>query len=157
MFRLISFIKKLSLLTIFLLIFSTTIRAEVILEDLNGHKIPFSSLLGKWVVINYWAPWCQPCLDEIPALNSFYEQNHNNKALIFGINFDASDIDEQKTQIERLGIKYPNLQKQSVRSLHLGNVGAVPVTFIFNPEGKLKYKFYGKQSLSKLNRIVKHA
>lgn len=154
MFRLIKSIKKYTIFMMFFMIFSTLTRAEILLKDLNGEEIPFSSLSGKWIVINYWAPWCQPCLDEIPTLNRFYEQNQN--VALFGINFDPSNLHEQRLKIEQLGIKYPNLQKESAESLNLGDIRGVPVTFIFNPQGKLKYKFYGKQSLSKLNRIVKH-
>ena len=50
-------------------------QSETVLHNLQGEDIAFSSLKGKWVFINYWASWCQPCIDEIAELNRFYEKN----------------------------------------------------------------------------------
>ena len=50
--------------------------SNIILKDVTGHSIPFDSLKGKWVVINYWASWCQPCVNEIKDLNRFYKNKN---------------------------------------------------------------------------------
>ncbi|MDU0354964.1 TlpA disulfide reductase family protein [Paraglaciecola aquimarina] len=54
---------------------------------LDSQKNSWSSLQGKWVVINYFAEWCVPCLREIPELNKFHQQ-HNPNILLYGVSFD---------------------------------------------------------------------
>ena len=80
-----------------------------ILEEMNGHSFSFSELAGKWVFINYWATWCQFCLDEIPEFNRFYE-HHKHNIQVFGVNFDALPIVRQQTLIKQLDIRYPSLK-----------------------------------------------
>ena len=61
--------------------------AQPLFTDLNGHNLSFSSFKGKWVFVNYWASWCQPCLDEIKELNKFYALQ-NPDAVLLAVNFD---------------------------------------------------------------------
>ena len=63
---------------------------EVILQQAPlGDNLIFSSLKGKWVYINYWANWCQPCLEEIAAFNQFYDKYKNKNIAVFGVNYDG--------------------------------------------------------------------
>lgn len=144
-------LRTISLLLI-LLTFSFPVFSKGFLKNLEGEKIALSSLSGKWVVINVWAPWCQPCLDEIPTLNRFAQKDN---IALFGINFDLVSPTEQKLKADELNIRYPMLSKSTLDELNLGDVSTVPVTFIFNPQGKLAYKLYGKLSYNKLSRLVK--
>ncbi|KTC64791.1 thiol-disulfide oxidoreductase ResA [Legionella adelaidensis] len=149
-------LKKLVLTLFLVACFPLIALADPILQELNGQEIPFSSLKGKWVFINYWASWCQPCLEEIPELNRFYKQHKNNKNVaIFAVNFDAPPIEEQKSLIEEFGIRYPALQKDPADELRLGLISGVPVTFVFNPEGKLMGRLFGGQTSNDLNAVLK--
>lgn len=56
------------------------------LTDVNGHQVALSSLRGHPVIINFWASYCQPCQDEMPLLNSFYQQHQADGLVILGIN-----------------------------------------------------------------------
>lgn len=127
--------------------------AEIKLTDLHGQKIDFSSLRGKWVLINYWASWCQPCLDEIAELNHFYENKKDTVAL-FAVNFDALTVEEQLDLVKKLRIHYPNLQNDPGSQLGLEHVKGVPATFIFNPEGQLSATLYGSQTLASLTKAI---
>ncbi len=142
------------------LLFSVSIsvlHAEVMLQDTHGNSTSFSSLKGKWVLINYWAGWCQTCLDEIPELNRFYQNHKKDDIALFGVNYDALPLFEQNSLIHRFNIKYPNLLKNPAAQLHLGDITGVPVTFIFNPEGKLVSTLYGGQSARTLEKTIKAA
>jgi thiol-disulfide isomerase/thioredoxin len=140
---------------LFLLIFLTFFaRAETTLTDLQGQKTNFSSLKGKWVFINYWASWCNPCLYEIKALNRFYARN-KEKVALFAVNYDAVPLKEQKYLAKKYQIQYPSLSRDPAKTLALGNINAVPATFIFNPEGKLIRTLYGEQTFRSLSRAMK--
>ena len=121
-----------------------------VLQDMSGQKISFSDLQGKWVLINYWASWCQTCIDEIPVLNNFYEKNKNNNVALFAVNYDALPIDMQQKLIKQFDIRFPSLIKDPSNALQLGDIRGVPVTFVFNPQGQLSDTLYGGQTLNSL-------
>ncbi|MES9935022.1 MAG: TlpA disulfide reductase family protein, partial [Sedimenticola sp.] len=49
--------------------------ADFSLPDLDGRTVKLSEFRGKWVVVNYWATWCPPCVEEMPELELFHSQN----------------------------------------------------------------------------------
>jgi len=144
-----------SLLTVFLLITTTTLsHAEVLLQETNGKNTSFSSLKGKWVFINYWAGWCQTCVEEIPEFNRFYQNHKKDPVVLYAVNYDSPPLHEQKNLIQKLNISYPNLLTDPAQALNLEDIRGVPVTFVFNPEGKLVKTLYGGQTAKSLDAII---
>lgn len=141
------------ILTFFLLT-SNAYAHTHILESTQGKKIPFSSLKGKWVYINYWASWCAPCLHEIPEFNHFYSHYKDKNIAVFGVNYDGLPLDEQLDVIKQFKLKYPSLAHDPKDMLRLGDIQGVPVTFIFNPEGKLHDVRYGEQTERSLSHYL---
>ena len=144
-----------ALLTTLILLFCTNATtAATSLKNLNGDEIALSSLKGKWVFINYWASWCQPCLDEIPMLNHFYEMHKAENIAVFAVNYDALPDNKQERLIKKFNIQYPSLRRNSIDALQLGPVSVVPVTFVLNPQGELSTTLYGGQTLDDLNEAM---
>lgn len=148
-----NYIKKYSIACLFFVGFLLQAYANTTLIDMHGKKIPFDSLKGKWVFINYWASWCQPCLDEIPALNKFNQTKPDN-VILFGVNFDALPLENQLQLIKKFNINYPGLSEDPSDTLQLGNVKGVPATFVFDPQGHLKTTLYGSQTVRSLNDAI---
>ncbi|MBA2710921.1 MAG: TlpA family protein disulfide reductase [Tatlockia sp.] len=146
-----SFLK--TILSFLCLTISAYSYSSVLLKDIGGQTIPFSSLKGKWVLINYWASWCQPCLDEISELNYFYEKN-KDKVALFAVNFDLLPLPSQIALIRKYKISYPSLQSDPAKALDLGDIRGVPATFVFNQNGKLQTTLYGGQSVASLKRAT---
>nr|WP_245614214.1 TlpA disulfide reductase family protein [Legionella massiliensis] len=128
--------------------------STVFLKDVTGQIIPFDSLKGKWVLLNYWASWCQPCLDEIVELNHFYKKN-KDKVALFAVNFDLMPLPSQIALIRKYKISYPSLQFDPARALDLGDIRGVPATFVFNPDGKLSTTLYGGQTEKSLKEAIR--
>ncbi|MDI9817966.1 TlpA disulfide reductase family protein [Legionella sp. W10-070] len=142
-----------SILILSLLLVNAVQAQGVVLKELNGKQIPFDSLKGQWVLINYWASWCQPCIDEIAELNRFYQHKKGQLAL-FAVNYDMLSLEEQLLLVKRYNIRYPSLEEDPARLLQLGDIPGVPATFIFNPKGKLSKTLYGPQTLASLNEAI---
>ncbi|RLQ21979.1 TlpA family protein disulfide reductase [Seongchinamella sediminis] len=103
---------------------------------------------GQWVVINYWAKWCKPCIKEIPELNALdrkYEQ-----VAVLGVNFDAVRGDELQAQISQLGIEFPILLEEPSSALGTPMPQVLPTTLILDPDGKLVATLVGPQDLASL-------
>lgn len=115
-------------------------RAEPVdfsLRDLDGEARTLSEFRGKWVVINYWATWCPPCLEEIPDLVEFHERHHARDAVVIGINYEDIPGPQLRAFAEEYSINYPVVQAEDMRPAHerLG-VGGLPTTYIISPEGE---------------------
>ncbi len=126
---------------------------EIVLLDLQGRQILFSSLHGKWVFINYWASWCHPCVNEIATFNRFYAMQ-NEKVALFAVNYDHLPLNEQHAMVEKYHIHYPSLQTDPSRILNLGDILGVPATFVFNPQGAFCKVLYGEQTLTALTKLI---
>ena len=138
---------------IFLSLLTQWTMADVILERLDGQRVPFQELKGKWVFINYWASWCAPCLKEIPSLNRLSEKE-KDRVVVFAVNFDAVSFPEQKKLSHKHRLRYPSLSQDPAKALQLEDIRGVPVTFVFNPQGQLSTTLYGGQSYQNLVRVI---
>ncbi len=146
--------RKILLTACMSLFFLTSANATSLLQEMSGHEFAFTDLHGKWVLINYWASWCQPCVDEIPELNRFYDANKQNNIAMYAVNYDALPINAQKILIKQFNIRYPSLKEDPSDTLRLGDIRGVPVTFVFNPQGELSDTLYGGQTMSSLRAAV---
>jgi peroxiredoxin len=126
-----------------------------IAHDQMGRAIETSSLKGKWIILNYWAAWCEPCAAEIPELNAFYQAHYKQDALVFGISFDPMDTKALKDYATTHQIAYPLLTTNI--GPHFGinqKVDAVPSTFIISPEGAVVKQLSGPQTKSTLEKLM---
>lgn len=122
------------------------------LRTIEGKLINMEKYRGKWVIINYWADWCGPCMKEIPQLNEFYRAHQGKDAVIFAVNYDQQPANQLKQTIQKMGIEYPSIIGNVASELELGDMPVVPATYIFSPDGELTYKLFGEQSKRSLER-----
>ncbi len=114
---------------------------------------------GKVLVVNFWASWCPPCVEEMPALDSLQQEYLQKNVLFVGIGIDSpSNIREflQKTPVSYPiligGMPGSNISKQ------MGNTqGALPYTVVINSKGKAVYTKLGKIDEDELNKAIKSA
>ena len=105
-------------------------------KDIDGKAHQFSEYKGKWVIVNYWATFCGPCVAEIPALNSVAKR-FKDKAVVLGMEAGETPTDELKQFMAQKKIAYPVIPTQDSTMFALGLVYGVPTTFIVNPEGEI--------------------
>jgi thiol-disulfide isomerase/thioredoxin len=113
------------------------------LPDLDGKQRTLSEFRGKWVVVNYWATWCPPCLDEIPELVDFHEQHKDKNAVVVGVDFEDIALPKLKTFVEDYFMSYPILHMKPGPKSELGVISGLPTSFLVSPEGKLVAKQTG--------------
>lgn len=111
---------------------------KVKLSELNSQPIDLEQFEGKTVFINFWATWCGPCIQEMPSIARAVEKLKNEN-IIFLL---ASN--EETSQIEAFAKKRNyNFHYVRVDNFEALNIQALPATFMFNPEGKLKFSEVG--------------
>lgn len=110
----------------------------------NGQTLSLESLRGKVVVLNFWATWCPPCIEEIPALNRLHRQLKGLPVEVVGIS-----VDDNWGEIEKLTMKRPvmfTLALDVPRGVPTRyGTSKFPETFILDKEGKVARKLIGAQ------------
>ncbi len=129
-------------------------KQETVLHDTKGNAIFVSSLKGKWVIINYWAAWCDSCIKEIPALNDFYQHNQDKNIVLYGVNYDRMPMNDLQDAMDKLHMTYPVVLEDPAETWPIYGIDALPVTFIINPNGNVVKKILGANTEKSLLAIV---
>ncbi len=105
--------------------------SDIKLTDLSGQPIDFSQYKDKVVLINFWATWCRPCLQEMPTLaNAQRQLKEEPIVFLFASNETLEQIDRFRSR-QSFDFQYVHLT-----NLEALNILALPTTFIFNPKGE---------------------
>ncbi|HYF97790.1 MAG TPA: TlpA disulfide reductase family protein [Coxiellaceae bacterium] len=121
--------------------------------DSNHNAINFNDYRGKWLIVNYWASWCKPCLIEMPTLNAFYK-SHKDSVMVLGVNFDGTDDQELNQIAKQHQIQYPLISTLNNAQLEEQDFSVLPVSFVFNPQGKLVQTLRGPQTAHNLQQLI---
>ncbi len=111
-------------------------------------------LRGQWVVINYWAPWCKPCIEEIPQLNALDAQY--SQVTVLGVNYDGASGAELEQQRQTLGVAFASVVDPAAQ-LGISRPVVLPTTLILDPQGQLVATLVGPQTLESLAKTTKQA
>jgi len=109
--------------------------ADFTLENLDGKPVSLSDFRGKWVIVNYWATWCPPCLEEIPDLVQLYEDNRDT-LVVLGVDFEEVNTEYLREFVDTHFMTYPVVRSEPLAVTPLGPVLGLPTTYIVSPEGE---------------------
>lgn len=117
---------------------------------MNGKPIHLSDLRGHVVVLNFWASWCQPCVDEAASLNALQQRISAIGGTVLGIDPDVNGEDEASYEkfLKDNGIVYPTYLDLSQQIAASYGTRMYPETYIIGPDGKLDRKIVGPQDWS---------
>jgi|TARA_B110000467_G_scaffold48430_1_gene44451 thiol-disulfide isomerase/thioredoxin len=126
------------------------------LTDTNGNIYTEKNTRGKYLVVNFWATWCTPCLKEIPALVKFYNENSGHVEIL-GLDFEPVDLPVIDDFTERFSINYPLVlfdKNNETEFTNFGEIVGMPTTLIYSPEGELLQTFMGEITIEDLDKFI---
>ena len=112
----------------------------LVLTDFNGGTFDLSRMRGKVVLVNYWATWCAPCRKEMPILDSFYRQHHDQGLELIGISVDHRQ-DFAKMRKVSGTLAYPTTSIDRVSDDGFGPPQGFPLTYVIDRQGVVRAQF----------------
>jgi cytochrome c biogenesis protein CcmG, thiol:disulfide interchange protein DsbE len=121
----------------------------------EGSTIVLSSLKGQVIVLNFWASWCHPCRDEAPGLRSAWERSRVQQRVLFlGVNEMDDEAGAQAFQRE-FQVTYPSVFDPSASLASDYGFLGLPVTYVIDAQGVMRYRFLGSVTESALVDAVR--
>lgn len=129
--------------------------AEFSLEDIQGKTHRLADYRGKWVLVNFWATWCPPCLDEIPELTSLYNAHQDKDLQVIGIAMDSGSSKKVADFAQAHGINYPVVMGDRKVTSQIGAVDVLPASYLYNPKGELVSYQAGEVTRASVEAYIK--
>ncbi|GAB4120461.1 MAG: hypothetical protein Fur0026_11580 [Sideroxydans sp.] len=107
-----------------------------VFQDMQGQSQRLVDYRGKWVLVNFWATWCPPCLEEIPDLVDLHRKHSKKDLVVIGIALDSS-AKSVRQFVERFKVNYPVVLGDYDLAEQVGEVEVLPTSYLYNPQGEL--------------------
>ena len=108
------------------------------LESLDGNTLSLQDFRGKTILLNFWATWCGPCKDELPAMQRLYEALRKDGVEIVAVSIDRDNKERVKEYIRKYNLTFPVLldPDQKIRKKYF--IMGLPTSYLIGVDGKLK-------------------
>jgi cytochrome c biogenesis protein CcmG, thiol:disulfide interchange protein DsbE len=111
----------------------------LMVQELNGQTFDLAALRGKVIVINFWATWCPPCRQEMPALDAFYRRYHGEGLEMIGL---AANRTHERSEVAKVmdAFSYPAAMLRDCKSNGFNDPTELPITYIVDAQGVVRAK-----------------
>jgi thiol-disulfide isomerase/thioredoxin len=125
-------------------------------NDLNGRRVSSADLLGKVVLIDFWATWCQPCKKEMPGYQNLVDRYGSRGFAVVGFKFDTmADTENPIIFAHRIRVHYPLAVASEDLRERFGGIEGLPTTMLYDRQGILRKKIVGFEYTSVVESELK--
>ncbi len=145
-------LRKISLLLVVMLFVSPAIAEGFSIVDSKGKTHRLQDYKGKWVLVNFWATWCPPCLEEMPDLQKLHEKRKD--VVVIGIAMEYKDPKYVLSFADDLLVTFPIVLGDSKIAAQIGRIDGLPTTYLYSPQGKLAAHNVGALTYQSVERYI---
>ena len=131
---------------------------DFLLYDLSGKPVSLKDYAGKPVVVNFWATWCPPCLQEMPWFEQLAKRYSGTGLTVLGLSTDIEGQTASRAKVvatvKRLGVTYPILLYDGSLKVKYGPVHLLPETFYINRKGVVVEDVWGHADKEGIERNI---
>ncbi|REK76898.1 redoxin domain-containing protein [Paenibacillus paeoniae] len=122
----------------------------------EGKDIKLSDLQGKKVILNMWASWCPPCIDEMPYLQAYYDDHQAEGVEVIAVNLTQAENNEDDVMrfIKDFELSFPVVLDRESRVANMYQVRTIPTTFILDSDGKVEQKIIGPLTYEMIDELM---
>ena len=115
---------------------------EIVLKDLQGRDVKLSDLRGKVVLVNFWATWCKPCKEEMPAMQASYDKLRDKGFVVLAVN-ELEDTARVAEHIRTHGHTFEVVMDHNNQVANMYGVVGLPASFLIDPQGIVRERITG--------------
>ena len=115
---------------------------EIVLKDLQGRDVKLSDLRGKIVLVNFWATWCKPCKEEMPAMQASYDKLRDKGFVVLAVN-ELEDTARVAEHIRTHGHTFEVVMDHNNQVANMYGVVGLPASFLIDPQGIVRERISG--------------
>ncbi|MEP7002209.1 MAG: TlpA disulfide reductase family protein [bacterium] len=110
---------------------------------IDGATVSRADLLGKVVLVNFWASWCGPCTVEMPAFERYYAERKDSGFVILGVWTQDADVFTMREQLRMSAITYPIVVGTAELIASFGGVNGIPISLLIDRTGHVRKRVFG--------------
>ncbi len=115
----------------------------LVLRDLDGKSHDLAAYRGQVVLVNYWATWCEPCRDEMPAIQRLKNRLSGKPFAVLAVNLDEPES-RIRNFLLKMPLDFPILVDAGKQATKAWKVRVLPMSFIIGRDGRIRYSLTGE-------------
>lgn len=134
----------------------TAERPELVAKTVDGKRLDLMDFRGRWLVVNFWATWCGPCLKEMPELSALHAMREQIK--VVGLAYEDISAEDMTAFLEAHPVAYPIVIVDPLSPPRdFATPRGLPTTYLIAPDGKVAHHFLGPVTAEDIETAIAHA
>jgi thiol-disulfide isomerase/thioredoxin len=132
---------------------ATPERPGLKIATLDGAQYDLAAKRGRWVVVNFWATWCSPCIKEMPELDAL--DAARDEVEVIGLAYEEIEIEEMRAFLRQRPVRYPiALVDTYDPPADFPTPRGLPMTYVIAPDGRVAREFMGPVTRADLEAVI---